>query len=706
MSSSGYIQTKHNLAGKKFSFRLQRLTTSQSLEDNTSTIEWQLFLIFDSASDVVNFGSASKGYSVNIDGTVYSGTCSFNTSSTVKVLATGKKVVPHYLNGSKNFFYSFNLETNISYGGEILNGYVNQFGNAPLDNLDRTKLTVAPNFTDEDNPTVEYTNPFGNNASAVNLAIATKGTQFELGDIIVQFREVSAVGSTYTFDFTEAEREALRALVTNSTTAEVCYITETVYNGKSYYNDISRTLTLVNAEPVITAAVKDVNSNTVALTGNPNKLVKYYSRAEATFTAEGRKGAVIDLDTALIKNGNRTGYNSPTTFTNIEINTFTFSIGDNRGLTSNKSITVDMVDYIKLTCNVENAVLETNGELTVNISGNYFNNNFGVVNNSLAIECRYKEANGSYSGWRNVEVSLNGNTYTAMDIIAGLDYRKTYIVQIRATDKLSSIMLDEIKINSFPIFHWSDTDFVFEVPVTFNAGVSGADLGGGGEEDEPSSGNQNNGIIEGDASISGNATINGNTTIGGDTLINGNLRLKGSGNYGNILYFGDGAYTTISEPSDDNLEIKASVVNLKGTVRLNGLPLESGTWNPTFNVPAAVSNYNVRQGWYNRVGNVVTIGWQLKATINSGYESTALSITGAPYKPAYAAFGGGVAHNITIGTNLFEGWAIGVDGAISARLQPSTKLTSGNLNISSTSYYPTGTNEIITVAGTICYVVS
>ncbi len=43
--------------------------------------------------------------------------------------------------------------------------------------------------------------------------------------------------------------------------------------------------------------------------------------------------------------------------------------------------------------------------------------------------------------------------------------------------------------------------------------------------------------------------------------VTGNLRLKGSGNYGNKLNFGDSDYVHISEPTDDHLEIQATYIN-------------------------------------------------------------------------------------------------------------------------------------------------
>ena len=61
-------------------------------------------------------------------------------------------------------------------------------------------------------------------------------------------------------------------------------------------------------------------------------------------------------------------------------------------------------------------------------------------------------------------------------------------------------------------------------------------------------------------------------TITGNTTMQGNLTLKGSGNYGNKINFGDSDYVHISEPTDDNMEIKAKNVNfvVSGNITKNG----------------------------------------------------------------------------------------------------------------------------------------
>ena len=62
-----------------------------------------------------------------------------------------------------------------------------------------------------------------------------------------------------------------------------------------------------------------------------------------------------------------------------------------------------------------------------------------------------------------------------------------------------------------------------------------------------------------------NPTIKSSVTLNGNPTVTGNLRLKGSGNYGNKLNFGDGEYVYLYEETDDNLTIKASTLNLSAT---------------------------------------------------------------------------------------------------------------------------------------------
>lgn len=412
------------------------------------------------------------------------------------------------------------------------------------------------------------------------------------------------------------------------------------------------------AAPIISPYVEDINDATIALTGNSSKLIRYHSSAYATMDVYPQDGASINESLYIIRNGSRTGYGSAYTFSNVENNTFTFSAEDDRGNIGTETFTASMVNYIRLTCNMANSRPDASGNMTLTCSGNYFGGSFGAQYNSLTVRYSYTGSDGSYdSGY--MDVSTSGNTYSAIAYLSGLDYQTTYSFSITATDKLETATSAQSAVKSKPIFHWGEHDFAFEVPVKFNS------------TDEMN--------------------------------IKGNLRLKGDKNYGNSLYFGDGSYCYISEPSDDSLTIKATTLNLSASnLQINSRSIY-GTWTPTL-YSSAVSSYSTQEGWYQRFGNVVTIGWYIVANIRSGYQDTLLEISGSPAFPAVDAFGGGLAYNVYITAgHAFECWCIDSgNNLITARTQPCNGTSAGNLNIGSTCNYPSGGGQI-KLSGTICY---
>lgn len=61
-------------------------------------------------------------------------------------------------------------------------------------------------------------------------------------------------------------------------------------------------------------------------------------------------------------------------------------------------------------------------------------------------------------------------------------------------------------------------------------------------------------------------------TTGG--TLTGDLRIKGSGNYGTKINLGDGDYVHISEPTDDNMEIKAKTIKFVTTQNSGGIDID------------------------------------------------------------------------------------------------------------------------------------
>lgn len=425
---------------------------------------------------------------------------------------------------------------------------------------------------------------------------------------------------------------------------------------------------MANTAPIISATVEDTNSATVYLTtgktsGTSFTLIKYHSNALAKMVATPQSGATINEDTYVIRNGSRIGYGASCVFEGAENNVFTFSAEDNRGLAGTRTITATMIDYVRLTCNIGNNRPDTSGNMTLTCSGNFFNGSFGAVSNSLSVRFTYECSDGS-SGAGTMKTTISDDTYTASATLSGLDYQASYSFYITAEDELETVTSSTYGVKSKPVYHWGEKDFTFEVPVTFN----------------------------------------GDDT----TVFKKNVRLKGDGNFGNILYFGDGSYCSISEPEDDMMEIKASTLNLNvSTLLLNdeefsGSSGFSGSWTPILD-SSVVHKYYVRKGWYLKLGDVVVIGWYVRASIETASHQTEVTINGAPYDPSESAFGGGVAYNIYVPAGFnFEGWGIDTNAEITARLQPCNETSAGDLEIASSAGYPSA-GGTITLAGTICY---
>jgi hypothetical protein len=268
-------------------------------------------------------------------------------------------------------------------------------------------------------------------------------------------------------------------------------------------------------------------------------------------------------------------------------------------------------------------------------------------------------------------VEEGDGSYLATATETGLDYKIAYEFECRAVDMLMSVSTESGLIKSIPIFHWSENDFVFEVPVTFNGGIDGL-------------------------------------SFDGDLDVTGDLRLKGDGNYGNKLRFGDGDYCYISEPTDDDMLIHADKITLDASAGVyhGGYPLpivRYGIWTPSLN-SAVVSSYTTQYGWYSKVNQAVTVGFCIKATCRSGYESTAISISGLPFTPMFSAAGGGMCSGAYVSGGFnFQCFVAETSGSITMRVQSCNHTSQTNLSTSASGcWYRSGGGEI-TLSGTITF---
>lgn len=741
MAISGKISTK--IKGSYDSYVIFEWTrTNFSQANNTSTISWKIKLKDDHGFE--SFPTERVTIVLNIANITTTEVLSVKETSllgkSTQTVATGTRTITHNADGTKDLWVYFEAA--------FWNGKypVTLSGIFALDKITRASGVTCTTVNIGVAPVITINSQDSSHRHTLSYGFGDQEQGYITGTIATLTRESVIDHFTWPDSFYQ--------VIPNSKSGEgVIYCTTYDSSGNiigeqsrcnfiANANEGSSTPAFMSGYPII----KDVNSVTKALTGDENKLIRYASIAYVEIGAEGRNYATI----ARQKVKNDTAYHEEYTndlvsisFGNVVSPVFSFELEDSRGYISKPgrdlSAADNFVEYFHPTCNIGNDKPEANGNLTINCSGSWFNSSFGAVNNSITVQYRYRleheEWQNTEDEWQPMEVTISGNSYnaTVSFVIPNFDYRAGYVYEARVTDKLFTAHSTEYEVKSAAIFSWSDQDFEFNVPVKFNAGVEGIPEGGGSgtaadlsqyalKSDIPTvlpnpyeltiNGQTYDGTRAVTIDIAGGGTdLSSGGTINGDLNITGNLRLKGSGNYGNTIYFGDGSYANISEPSDDTLTIKASNINLNGTVNVNGSPIgsggggdTSGTWTPSLS-SSAISSYTVRQGWYQKVGNVVTLGFNIKATCYSGYNSTSISISGLPVTPRYDASGGGMCSGAYVSAGFnFECWVASTSGTITGRVQACNNTTAANLSTSASGlFYRSGGGEI-TLSGTICYI--
>lgn len=721
--------------------------TSVSVAMNDSTVTWTLSLVNEHSLPYIDlFGG--NAWTVTFDGSTLNGKVSLALSGgETKEVAHGTNYMTHNPDGTRSFSYSFSINLGIS-------GTKSASDTATLDPITKASnvtcstvnIGVAPVITiNSQNSTYKHTLSYGfgnQELGYITGTIATLTNKTVINNFIwpESFYQVipnskSGTGTIYCTTY-----DSSGAVIGEQTR---CNFTANVNEGSS-------TPVLASGYPII----KDTNSVTKALTGDESKLIRYASTAYVEIGAQGRNYATI----ARQKVKNDTAYHEEYTnelvaisFGNVVSPSFSFELEDSRGYISKPgrdlSATGRFVEYFHPTCNIGNNKPDTHGNLTINCSGSWFNSSFGAVDNSITVQYRYKLEHGEWqnteSEWQPMTVSISGNSYdaTVSFIISNFDYKAGYVYEARVKDKLFTSHSIEYGVKSAAIFSWSDQDFEFNVPVKFNAGAEGIEGGGSSGSGEtgdlskyalksdiptvlpnPYALTINGQTYDGTKAVTvdvtgGGADLSSGGTVDGDLTVTGNLRLKGSGNYGNTIYFGDGSYANISEPSDDTLTIKATNINLNGNVNVNGSAIgsggssssgssaTSGTWTPYLN-SSAVSSYTIRQGWFQQVGDIVTLGFNIKANCYSGYSGTSISISGIPFTPAYDASGGGICSGAYVSAGFnFECWVISTNGTITGRVQSCNNTSAANLSTSASGLFYRNSGGEITLGGTICYTV-
>ena len=494
----------------------------------------------------------------------------------------------------------------------------------------------------------------------------------ELSGVITEKTTASTVSWRIPWDF-------LSQFTSDSTQATGTLKCTTYDHNGEYYGETTSTFTVIIdanlAGPTFNPVVTDTNSTTTVLTGNNQILIRYFSTAQVSSGAAAQGNATITSQT--IENNGKTYSGSSATISNVENNVFRFVATDSRKFTNTDSYTAPFIGYEKLTCNLIVHYPTTAGDIYIEVRGSSYNSSFGAVNNTLDVAYRYKEAGGSYSDWTTIRNTLgdSGNSYYQDHTLHNLDYKKTYIFQARAIDKLMTVTSQEKSITGVPIFDWGQENFRFNVNVDMRENLN----------------------INTDKTIYG-VTNNGDLRAALTPKDSANNTVLGFGNYqakdGDTYIYGNNIHLLA------NQEISLNGINIP-----NLISMDCGSWTPTC---LMASNPIQAVGGYIKIGNFCIINFCYQAKATSTIQK--IYFQGLPCAPdpnVKWQSGGGNLSGGTLGLDqtAFSGWTIElVDGVMAICGRSVGYRDSSNVATTETSgYVGVSSGATFQASGTIMY---
>lgn len=456
MATQGTI-TKRVTDYNYLKFEWQR--TSYSLADNTSTISWKLYLVAEAYGEIISNGNG-RYTAVSIDNESYHTRSNISIGNNqTKQLASGTRTIQHLADGTKTCRVLFGVTFDIVFAGTNI-GYVYHEENITLDTLSKyAKITGVSNTRDDLSPTIHYDNYAGTGVTSLQACISSTGAD----DDIAAYRDIPRDATSYSFVLTETEKLHLWMRADRNTSANVRFYIKTTINGETFWHYQSANITIAPAPPILDSVIlTDGNMLVESLTGG-SRFVMGYSEVRYIINAHAQKDAAIDEYT--VTYGADSFNTKSGAFPRCDSTSLLITLVDTRLFKSQTRYPVPVIQYPNVTASVQGAQLAANGTLTFTLSGKYFNDTFGEKDNYLYLRYRYKAEGGSYSNWQLVNPTFDGYTYSADISVSGLDYQKTYTIDVTAVDELSTASATA-QVNTIPVFDWSKTDFNFNVPVT------------------------------------------------------------------------------------------------------------------------------------------------------------------------------------------------------------------------------------------------
>ena len=426
MATSSNFSTSN----KYIKYRIIVTENSYSVQNNTSNVTVKV-QVWRTNTGYETYGTGTCY--VTIDGTDYSQSITtsqkFTYNSYTEVF-NRTLTISHNPNGAKTLYVS-------SYIDHSRFDSSSQGFNVNLTNIPRNAtITSAPNFTDEQNPTITYQNTAGNDVTTLQACISLNGSTDD-----IPYRDIPKTGTSYTFYFNQEEINTLLNATSGKSRTVYFYI-KTVLSGNTFYSNYAVTFSVVNANPTISSiSYLDTNSQITSITGTAQWIVRNKSTLQITLnTLTALKGATLSSAVVNI-NGNPQSFSgiSGSSMASVSLNYGTLNVSsninatitltDSRGFKSTYTKAITILDYqdpySTLTLARKNNFY-TATDLTVNCT-------FSSLNGTNAITIQYQTKKVTDANYGSL-TAISNNTETTIQ----LDNTYQWNVRVVTTDRLGT----------------------------------------------------------------------------------------------------------------------------------------------------------------------------------------------------------------------------------------------------------------------------
>ena len=395
--------------------------SSQSVANNTTTISWNMQVILSSGYSISS--SASKSWSVTVNGKSYSGSNTLPSSGT-KTMASGSTTITHNSDGTKTFAYSFSQEFAITFNGSSIKT-ISDSGSNSLNTIPRaSSFTLSSSSLDM------------GNTQTVNITRASSSfthvVAYSFGSKTITLSKSDKTSITFTPSIADMAPQA------PNSTSGTCTVKVTTYSGDTAIGTTSKTFTL-NVPSSVKPSVPSLNPvYNYTLSGT---MLAGKSTVKVTPSASGSYGSSITSYSYSGAGLSGTGSSKTTGTLNAGTYTITVTVTDSRGRTNTGSTSFTVYGYSNPS--VSGSAYRCNSSGTADTNGTYakFKLNWNISNpngqgtNVKQYKIEWKKSTSTswteYKAWTNLSAYSGSNSI----IDCGKDWNTSTSYDIRVSVK-------------------------------------------------------------------------------------------------------------------------------------------------------------------------------------------------------------------------------------------------------------------------------